>query len=143
MLFLRGQEKIRLTFDLFKGILLDIFTICQYNCFMNFEWDKEKNSFNIQKHGLDFGIAPEVFDGPMLVNLDSRQNYKEDRWIGIGTARGRVVVVVFTERDKGETIRIISLRKALKHERKKFEEKIRQECKKGKKIRYIRLLGPD
>jgi uncharacterized DUF497 family protein len=92
---------------------------------MKFEWDEEKNKLNIQKHGLYFDIVPEIFDGPMLVNLDSRQNYGEDRWIGIGTAKGRILVVIFTERNKGETIRIISLRKALQHERKKFEERIK------------------
>ena len=37
---------------------------------------------------------------------------------------GRVVVVVYTERDYGQTIRIISLRKALKHERKLYEKSI-------------------
>jgi len=102
-----------------------MFTLCQYNYFMKFEWDEEKNNLDIQKHGLDFDIVPEIFAGPMLIKLDNRQNYGEDRWMGIGTAKGRILVVVFTERNRGETIRIISLRKALQYERKKFEERIK------------------
>jgi uncharacterized protein len=92
---------------------------------MKFEWDEEKNEINIRKHGFDFIDAPEVFNGPMLIYLDTRKDYEEDRWVGIGTIRGRIVVIIFTERDKGEAIRIISLRKAQKHERKKFEEEIK------------------
>lgn len=91
---------------------------------MRFEWDEQKRKTNIRRHGFDFADAKQVFAGPMLIRLDIRQDYGEDRWIGIGITNGRVVVVVYTEQDNGETIRIISLRKALKHERKRFEEAI-------------------
>ncbi len=57
-----------------------------------------------------------------LTALDTREAYAEDRWIGVGMSRGRVLVVAFTDRDDGRVIRIISLRKALSHERKAFEE---------------------
>jgi uncharacterized protein len=89
-----------------------------------FEWDKQKNRENIRNHGLDFADAPEVFLGPLLADLDTREDYGEDRYIGVGFLRGLVVVVVFTDRGD-DTIRIISLRKALKHERDKFEQRIR------------------
>jgi uncharacterized DUF497 family protein len=55
--------------------------------------------------------AWEVFEGPLIARLDLREDYGEDRWQGIGMLQGRVVVVVFTEREP-DTIRIISLRKA-------------------------------
>ena len=87
---------------------------------MKFEWDEQKNQENIKKHGFDFSDAHKVFDLPMLVNLDDREDYGEDRWIGIGLFELRVVVLVFTEVDE-ETIRIISFRKAIKDERKQFE----------------------
>jgi len=93
---------------------------------MYFEWDEKKNKENIRKHGLDFADAWEVFTGPSLTNLDTREDYGEDRWVGIGYIRGVVVVFVFIERDE-DTIRIISLRKALKHERIRFEESIRNQ----------------
>ena len=60
----------------------------------------------------------------MLVRLDTREEYGEDRWSGIGVLQGRAVVVVFTERDDGETIRIISMRKAMRYERKAYEESL-------------------
>jgi len=44
-----------------------------------------------------------------------------DRYIGIGLLDGRVVVVVYTEPDE-ETVRIISLRKALSYERRRYEQ---------------------
>jgi uncharacterized DUF497 family protein len=87
-----------------------------------FEWDAWKNDENVRKHGFDFEDAPEIFDSPMLVLLDTREDYGEDRWIGIGILLGRTVTVVFTERDDGETVRIISLRKATRYERESYEE---------------------
>ena len=92
---------------------------------MQFEWDEEKSRENIRKHDLDFADAPEIFDAPMLTNLDGREDYGEDRWVGIGFLRNVVVVVVYTETE--DVIRVISLRKALKHERTKFEEALGNE----------------
>jgi len=88
---------------------------------MKFEWDERKNEINIRKHGFDFRDAREVFDGPLLVRLDQREDYGEDRWQGIGLIRGQVVVLIFTQRDL-EVIRVISVRKATKHEREGFEK---------------------
>lgn len=93
---------------------------------MLYEWDEEKNRINLLKHGLDFTDAWEIFNVPMLVLLDDRKDYGEDRWIGIGLLRSRIVVVVYTERDE-DTIRIISLRKALSHERARYEKALRDE----------------
>ena len=56
----------------------------------------------------------------MAVDLDERSDYGEDRSIGTGLLDGRIVVV-YTEPDQG-TVRIISLRKALSHERKRYEQ---------------------
>ena len=55
----------------------------------------------------------------MAVDLDERDDYGEDRWIATGMLDERVVVVVYTAHDE-RTIRIISLRKALTHERKRY-----------------------
>jgi uncharacterized protein len=88
---------------------------------MRFEWDEEKNQTNLRKHSLDFTDAAEIFQQPMLVELDERHDYGEDRWLAIGLLRTLVVVLVFTERG-ADTIRIISLRKALHHERKRYEQ---------------------
>ena len=88
---------------------------------MKFEWDERKNEVNIDKHGFDFIDAYRIFDLPMAVELDQRDDYGEDRWIGTGLLDGRVVVVIYTEPD-GQTVRVISLRKALSHERRNYEQ---------------------
>jgi uncharacterized protein len=92
---------------------------------MQFEWDENKNSKNIRKHGFDFADAWQVFENPLFVKLDDRADYGEDRWTGVGMMSNFVVIViVFTERDR-ETIRIISLRKATKNERTRYEKAIK------------------
>lgn len=91
---------------------------------MPFEWDEQKNQSNIRKHGLDFADAWEIFEGPVLTALDDREEYGEERWIGIGLLRSRVVVMVYTE-PNNETVRIISLRKALTYERNRYEQVLR------------------
>ena len=96
---------------------------------MKFEWDGQKNKANIRKHGIDFDDAKKMFNNPMLVRLDTRDECGEDRWIGIGFLGDIVAVVVFTERGD-EAIRIISARKALSQERKNYEEEIRHQMEK-------------
>jgi uncharacterized protein len=83
---------------------------------MQFEWDETKNLENIRKHEIDFADAPSIFDGEMLIELDDRFDYGEDRFLGLGIA-----VVVWTER-KNNIIRIISARRANRHEQRKFEQ---------------------
>lgn len=87
------------------------------------EWDPSKNEFNIRKHGFDFVDANRVFTGPMLVVRDDREEYGEERWLGIGWLDARVVAIVFSEPDL-QTIRVISLRKADRRERREFQEYI-------------------
>jgi uncharacterized DUF497 family protein len=91
---------------------------------MKFIWDRRKNEANIKKHELDFADAYKVFEFPMLVALDEREDYGEDRWIGIGLMDTRVVVIVFTELDE-ETIRVISFRKATTDESKRYEQEFK------------------
>jgi uncharacterized DUF497 family protein len=93
---------------------------------MKIEWDDRKNEINLRKHGFDLADAVPMFDGHMLVQSDTREDYGESRWIGIGITNGRTAVVVFAER-RDDCIRIISLRKANRHERKLFEETIANE----------------
>jgi len=88
---------------------------------MKFEWDERKNQSNLIKHGFDFADAYRIFNLPMVVELDERENYGETRFVAIGLLDGRVVVIVYTEPDD-QTIRIISLRKALSYEGKYYEQ---------------------
>ncbi len=88
---------------------------------MQFEWDEAKNLENIRKHEIDFADVPLMFDGEMLIELDERFDYGEDRLIGIGFLGPGIALVVWTERHKDVT-RIISARRANRHEQKKFEQ---------------------
>lgn len=90
---------------------------------MKFKWDEAKNRLNIRRHGIDFEDVGEVFKGPMIIVPDDRTDYSEDRQIGTGILKNMSVVIVFTEKDD-DVIRIISARKANKHESKRFYEEI-------------------
>ncbi len=90
---------------------------------MKFEWDEAKNRANVRKHGFDFADAEEIFRGVLIVDADTRRDYGESRWTGLGIVGGRVAHVVFAESGL-ETIRIISLRKATSRERKEFEKAV-------------------
>ncbi|MEH1770122.1 BrnT family toxin [Nostoc sp.] len=88
---------------------------------MQFEWDEAKNLENLRKHEIDFADVPKMFESPMLIELDDRFDYAEDRWFGIGFLGNGVAVVVWTER-KNNVIRIISARRANRYERQKLEK---------------------
>jgi len=92
---------------------------------MKFEWDERKNSLNVKNHGIDFADAWEVFENPLFVWLDDREDYGEDRWIGLGMMQNLVVVLIVFVEKGADVIRIISLRKAKSHESKNYEKTIR------------------
>jgi hypothetical protein len=77
---------------------------------VNFTWDEAKRQANVAKHGLDFADAAKVFAGPMVFFEDDRNDYGEQRMIGIGLLDYLVVLIVHVESD--ESIHIISMRKA-------------------------------
>ena len=89
-----------------------------------FTWDEGKRRENLKKHGVDFQDAAEMFTGPMLVRLDAREDYGEDRFLGYGFIQGMLMAIIFTEPEP-DTIRVISLRKASKNEQAHFEKEIR------------------
>jgi Uncharacterized protein conserved in bacteria len=90
---------------------------------MKFEWDEDKNETNIRDRGIDFADAREMFENPMLIKADDRKDYGETRYIDLSHIQGRLMVVVFTEREP-DIIRIISLRKVNKREQARFEKAI-------------------
>lgn len=88
-----------------------------------FEWDDEKERININKHKIDFSTAAHIFyDDNRLEMFDYKHSENEDRYKVIGSINGYtlVIVVIYTTRENGKTIRIISARKAEKEERKKY-----------------------
>ncbi len=91
---------------------------------MKFEWDENKNRSNISVHGIDFRDAYLVFEKPILIKTDTRKNYGEERLIGLGELFNAVIVIIFTKRV--DSIRVISIRRANKNERKIYQEKIKK-----------------
>jgi uncharacterized DUF497 family protein len=89
---------------------------------MRYEWDERKRKVNLRKHGFDFPDAPRVFRGATLTVADERQAYGEERFITFRLLRDTVVAIAHTEHPK--TIRIISMRKATRHEEKSYFAKI-------------------
>jgi uncharacterized protein len=85
---------------------------------MRFEWDEEKRTANLQKHGIDFGDVATVFKGHTLTIEDDRWNYGEQRFVTFGVLGGQVVAVVHTESTRA--IRVISIRKATRNEERNY-----------------------
>ena len=85
-----------------------------------FEWDEEKNRYNIKNHGFSFDEIMEIFDDPaFLEGYDRGHSEKEDRYYGIGCLNNIVFITVFyTER--GERKRIISARQADRAETEEY-----------------------
>ena len=79
-----------------------------------FTWDEKKRKLNLAKHGIDFRDAETIFAGSLVTVEDTRQDYGELRYISLGMLEGVVVSLVYIERD--DHIRLISIRKALRHE---------------------------
>ena len=79
-----------------------------------YTWDEAKRRVNLRKHGIDFRDAPKIFRGFTLTAEDDREFYGEQRFLTLGLLEDQVVSVAHTER--GKDIRIISIRKAMKHE---------------------------
>ncbi len=90
---------------------------------MEFEWDDAKRETNLARHGIDFLDAGTVFDGHTASLEDTRRDYHEQRFVTFGLLKGVVIAIVHTERR--EAIRIISMRKASKHEERSYFFEIR------------------
>ena len=88
---------------------------------MIFEWDENKNRVNKVKHGIDFESAITVFDDPLI---QSRVD-DDGRWQTIWNSEGCMLLlfVAHTYHEADEiVVRIISARRANKHEREHYEK---------------------
>ena len=87
-----------------------------------FEWDKDKNATNRQKHGISFEDNLPIFDLARTEGLmieDNRRDYGESRVVLLCPFRGKVYHVTFTRR--GERVRLISARRANRTEAQDHE----------------------
>lgn len=90
---------------------------------IKFEWDQAKAASNKKKHGVSFDEAQSVFYDEFAVQFfDEESSESEDRFLMLGFSdKARLLIVCHCERDQGNTIRIISARKATKNESKYYQ----------------------
>lgn len=87
---------------------------------IEFEWDENKARSNIEKHGVTFEEAAEVFFDPFYQEGDASINEEQRNFIIGYSLVQRVLLVVYTKRS--ERTRLISARPATRQERKLYEE---------------------
>ena len=94
---------------------------------LSFEWDDAKSWENRRKHGVSFEEARTVFyDDHAVEFFDDEHSEQEDRFLLLGLSSSlRVLMVCHCLRDGGDTIRIISARRATTTERKYYPGVIR------------------
>jgi hypothetical protein len=87
-----------------------------------FGWDSGKAAANLKKHGINFHEAATVLSDTLSTTFpDEEHSSFEPRFVTVGmSSRGRILVVVHAE--YGNIIRIISARRATRHERRFYEE---------------------
>jgi uncharacterized protein len=89
---------------------------------MNFDWDENKASSNLSKHGVSFEEAKTVFNDLLYVDFyDPDHSDNEERYLTIGESnQGRLLIISYTE--SRDLIRLISAREVTRSEREAYEE---------------------
>jgi uncharacterized DUF497 family protein len=86
---------------------------------IEFEWDDVKAAQNVRDHGVTFAQATLAFRDPFATEwINLRKAYGEEQIILLGICGDQVLNVVYTNR--GERIRIISARRATRHEQENY-----------------------
>jgi uncharacterized protein len=86
-----------------------------------FQWDNRKAAQNYAKHGITFEMAREVFDDPFAIEWsDDGRDAGEQRFAMLGMVENRLLFVAYTIR--GDHIRIISARRAVSFERRRYHD---------------------
>lgn len=77
---------------------------------LSFEYDENKSKQNLVKHGIDFDVAQLLWDDPSMLEIPSKKETNEIRFLVIGTVNQKHWSAVITYR--GKNIRIISVRRS-------------------------------
>ncbi|MFZ2958889.1 MAG: BrnT family toxin [Candidatus Ozemobacteraceae bacterium] len=86
---------------------------------MKYQWDETKRSMNLRNHKIDFQIVEGFEWETAMIEADKREQYLEDRFGALGVIGNTLFFLVYTNR--GDEVRVISLRKADSCEVKKYE----------------------
>ena len=88
---------------------------------MRYSFDPAKRASNLKKHGLDLADAPKVIESGQTVTFEDRRfDYNDERYVTLGLLHDVLVAIVTAETD--HHIRIISMRKADRHEQDIYRE---------------------
>lgn len=88
---------------------------------MRYSFDPAKRAANLKKHGLDLADARQVVESGRTVTFEDRRfDYGEERFVTLGPLDDHLVVIVTAETE--DHIRIISMRKADRHEQGIYRE---------------------
>jgi uncharacterized DUF497 family protein len=89
---------------------------------VSYEWDAAKARANFAKHGVHFADAAVVLEDDFALTMRDPYSEEEERWVTMGKdALGRILVVVYAWR--GDSVRLISARRASAREKKNYEER--------------------
>jgi hypothetical protein len=86
-----------------------------------FEWDQDKARTNLEKHGVSFENACEVFTDPLLFYKDTNEEDGATQAV-IGETRNEHLLFVVHIVKQQDVIRLISARPVTSHERREYEE---------------------
>ncbi len=85
-------------------------------------FDEAKRQENIRKHGIDFSDCEPIFDAPMVTEEDAREAYGEQRLKSLGWLNGRVVALIWTDRETGS--HLISCRYGDRRETQRYFKEV-------------------
>ena len=85
---------------------------------MTFDYQPEKSASNRLKHGIDFEEAQGLWDDPAGLVVKARAMRSEERFARVAVLNSKVWFAVYTLR--GETTRIITVRRARKYEQEQY-----------------------
>ena len=90
---------------------------------MRYSFDSAKRASNLKKHGFDLADAQRVIESGRTVTFEDRRfDYSEERFVTLGPLDESLVTIVTAETE--DHIRIISMRKADRHEQAIYRENL-------------------
>jgi len=95
---------------------------------IKFTCDRAKAKRNLQKHGVSFQAAKQVFFDPHLIVVEDCEVNSEMRYHAIGYADSDLLLVVYADRseEEREVLHIISARKAEEYEQRTYARQFTQ-----------------
>ena len=95
-----------------------------FDLIVGFEWDSGNHRKKELKHSVTSAESEEVFfNSPLLISMDDKHRVSEHRYLALGQSnRARELAIIFTLRQGGTLIRVISARNQHRKERKLYEQ---------------------